>query len=449
MAKNYHQRLMILVILLTLLVVLIGKLFFRTENPNILFYVYGSSVTIVIFVTFITVFFAYKDPYEKVRIRNFSKQKKPPYVSIILAVRNEEVVIGRCLDSLIAQTYPRRKIYVVNDASSDRTAEILDAYAAKGEITVIHRRRNVGKKRAIATAMARATGDYFAFTDSDTVIESDAIEKMVAVMYDNPKIGAVNGHVRALNAQDSLLTKIQDTWYEGQFSIRKSFESIFGAVTCVSGPLAMFRREAIYNYIPAWTHDTFLGKEFRFSTDRSLTNFVLSSASIGPKLKKRHQNSPFVRKKDYPIQDWLVVYTACAHAWTVVPDTFHKVIRQQIRWKKSFIRSIFLTGRYFYKKPLPVALVYYLHILFVLLGPIISFRHLIYLPLTGNLLSAWLYLAGICYVGLLFGLAYRLRIPGNYRWLYRPLMSILSTLVFSWLIFYSALTIKKSLWHRG
>lgn len=66
-------------------------------------------------------------------------------------------------------------------------------------------------------------------------------------------MGAVSGHCRALNAETNLLTRIQDCWYEGQFSIKKAFESVFGAVTCVSGPLAAFRRESIYNYIPAWT----------------------------------------------------------------------------------------------------------------------------------------------------------------------------------------------------
>jgi cellulose synthase/poly-beta-1,6-N-acetylglucosamine synthase-like glycosyltransferase len=94
--------------------------------------------------------------------------------------------------------------------------------------------------------MLAARGDIFAFTDSDSVWARDAIEKIVPIFNHDPEVGAVSGHCRALNANSTLLTRIQDTWYEGQFSIRKACESVFGAVTCVSGPLAVFRREAVY-----------------------------------------------------------------------------------------------------------------------------------------------------------------------------------------------------------
>ena len=97
----------------------------------------------------------------------------------------------------------------------------------------------------------------FCLFDSDSVWAPDAIEKIVKIFSSDPFIGAVSGHVRVLNSNKNILTKIQDSWYEGQFSIRKAFESIFGAVTCVSGPLAVFRKEAIFNFIPAWENDTF------------------------------------------------------------------------------------------------------------------------------------------------------------------------------------------------
>ena len=143
------------------------------------------------------------------------------------------------------------------------------------------------------------------------------------------------------------------------------------------------------------------------------------------------------------------MYCKSAKSWTIVPDTFSKVIRQQIRWKKSFIRNIFFTGLFYWRKPIPVAMVYYLHIIFVFVGPIISFRHLIYLPLKGDLFSAFFYIAGILFVGFMFGLGYKLEDKKSHRWIYRPLMSLMSTLVISWLIFYSMFTIKKMVWSRG
>ena len=68
----------------------------------------------------------------------------------------------------------------------------------------------------------------------------------------------------------------------------------------------------------------------------------------------------------YHAKDWKIVYCKSARVLTVVPDTFKRMIKQQIRWKKSFIRNIFFTGAFYWKRPLLPALFYYLHIFFVL-----------------------------------------------------------------------------------
>jgi cellulose synthase/poly-beta-1,6-N-acetylglucosamine synthase-like glycosyltransferase len=350
---------------------------------------------------------------------------------------------------MLRQTYARKEVIVVNDASTDNTLAVLREYEKRGDIVLIHLPQNLGKKKALGMAMEIAKGDIFAHTDSDSVWMPDAIERIVTIFENDEQIGAVSGHSRALNGDQNLLTKIQDSWMEGQYSIRKAFESVFNAVTCVSGPLAVFRKEAIFNFIPAWTHDRFLGQEFKFATDRTMTGFVLGSVTLGPKIKKKYKDSPFVYKKDYPTRDWKVVYCKSAKCWTIVPSTFKSFMKQQIRWKKSFIRNLFFTGFFYWRKPLPTALVYYLHIIFVIMGPFISFRHIVYLPLKGNLFSGLLYLFGILFVGFMFGLATKLEDPHSHRWIYRPLMNLLSTLVISWLIFYSAATIRKMTWSRG
>jgi cellulose synthase/poly-beta-1,6-N-acetylglucosamine synthase-like glycosyltransferase len=148
-------------------------------------------------------------------------------------------------------------------------------------------------------------------------------------------------------------------------------------------------------------------------------------------------------------RDWKVVYAKSAKSWTILPDTFRGILKQQIRWKKSFIRNTFFTGKFYWRKPLLPSFVYYLHILFVVAGPFIAFRHMIYLPLQGNIWAAVLYVLGIVFIGFLFGLAFRLETRESHVWIYRPVMSLLSTLLLSWLIIYSAFTIKKMVWHRG
>lgn len=445
-------RLVVHFMVFSLLVIIIGKGFFRSPYNGIYgisLYVYGVAVTVSVLTVFFIAFTRYKDPYEVACQMPKTKRDKP-LVSIMVAVRNERKAIGLCVRSLICQWYEHKEIIVINDASTDSTGTILDWYAKRKLISVIHCKENVGKKRALAQGMLIARGDIFVFTDSDSVLGIDAVLKIVKIFNSDESIGAVSGHVRALNGDKNLLTKIQDSWYEGQFSVRKAFESYYDAVTCVSGPLAAFRKQAIFNFIPAWENDRFLGQEFRFATDRTLTGFVLGSMSIGEKLKRKYHDSPFVIQENYPLKDWKVVYSKSARAWTMVPDTLRKIIKQQVRWKKSFIRNIFFTGFFYWKKPLMAGLFYYLHIVFVLLGPFVAFRHVIYFPVTGNgFIAALLYLSGIVYIGFMFGIAFKLENKGSHKWIYRPLMSLMSTLLFSWLIFYSAVTIKKMIWSRG
>jgi len=444
MHRSERFKLAVYIILLATLTVLVGKIIYRPSVPNAFLFAYGIAVTSIILLLFYYAFHRYKDP---ALIGSFLPRKKKPLVSCMVAVRNEEHIIADCIKSILAQTYGRMEIIIVNDASTDSTKDVLRQFTKQG-VKVINLKQNFGKKKALAQAMLGAKGEIFVFTDSDSVLAPDAVEKVVDAFNLDPLIGAVAGHCRALNAQTNLLTRIQDSWHEGQFSIRKAFESVFGAVTCVSGPLAGFRREAIFNFIPAWENDSFLGKEFRFATDRTLTGFVLGARSMGAHLKRKYANSPFVTRENHPLRDWRVVYAKSARAWTKVPETFGAFLRQQVRWKKSFLRNMFFTGKFYWRRPFLPALFYYLHILFVFSGPIIAFRYLVYLPYKGNLLSALLYVAGILFVGFMFGLAYKVE-SRDHKWVYRPLMSLTSTLVLVWLIFYAMFTIRRSTWRRG
>jgi cellulose synthase/poly-beta-1,6-N-acetylglucosamine synthase-like glycosyltransferase len=441
-------RLLVFFIIFIVLTILIGKMWVGALHDFAPLYFYGISVTLVLLITYTVVIFKYRDPCLEAQKKAKTNEGKS-FVSCMVAVKNEEKIIELCIKSFLNQTYTNKEIVFVNDASTDGTRSILDDYANKGLISVIHLEKNVGKKKALATAILRAKGDIFAFSDSDSVLAPDAIARIVDIFDAEPLVGAVSGHCRALNADDNFITKVQDSWYETQYSVRKAFESVFGVVSCVSGPLAVFRREAVYNLIPAWENDTFLGQEFRFATDRTLTALVLGSTAVGGKLKKKYADSPFVSTIDYPLRNWKTLYCKSARAWTVVPPTFGKLIKQQIRWKKSFIRNIFFNVPFYWRKPFLPALFFYLHIIFVLAGPFVAFRHLIYLPMNGNFLSPFLYIGGICLVGFTFGLAFKKEDETSHRWIYRPVMSLLSTLVLSWLVYYATVTIKKMTWYRG
>lgn len=435
-----------------LLAILIGKLIVNDHTQDPFLYTYGLIVTAALIIVIGLRYLLYVDPYQRA-LQIFDSEPErvapAPFVSIMVAVYNEEEFIEQCLNSLLAQSYDQYEILVCNDASTDNTRTILERYATNPRVTVVNLTKNVGKKRALAEVILRAKGSVLIFTDSDSVLGVHAVERVVAIFRTHPNVGGISGHTRANNANTNLLTHIQDTWYEGQFSIRKAFESAFGAVTCVSGPLAAFRREAIFNLIPLWTNDHFLGSEFKFATDRTKTALVLAHPHFTKIAHTYYADSPFLAHHRYPPQSWQVVYSKAARAKTNVPDNLRTFLRQQIRWKKSFIRNIWLTGSFYWRKPLPAAMLYYLRILFVFLGPVIVFRHLIWLPYHGDTYSALLYLSGVLFVGFTFAALHKVENPREDVWVYRPLMNFISTFILSWLIFYSLLTIKKMVWQRG
>jgi cellulose synthase/poly-beta-1,6-N-acetylglucosamine synthase-like glycosyltransferase len=444
--NNWEKELGFAIILALLGILFVNKLLVVWIGSLSLLLFYGFMVITVYLLVFTTAFKFYKDL--AMSGKRLSSFKKLPKVSCMVAVFNEEEHITECLDAIFAQDYKNIEVIVVNDKSTDNTLSILKDYKQKHpSLKIINLKKNSGKKAALTRAMKSAKGTIFAHTDSDSRWDSRAISKIVRILLNNPDVGAVSGHGRARNANTNTLTKMQDAWMEGQFSIRKAFESVFGSVTCVSGPLAAFRKEAIYNFLPAWENDKFLGSEFRFATDRTLTGFVLGAPWLHDKVTKRYPESAFM-KKIYAQKKWKIVYSRSARSYTIVPNSIKKVVRQQTRWKKSFIRNIFQTGTFIWKKPLPVAFVYYTHILFVFLAPLIV-AHVLFLSSSSLLVSLGYYSFSVLVIGSLFALALKLEDKECRHWFYRPLMSLFSTLFLSWLIFYALATVKKMTWYRG
>lgn len=372
-----------------------------------------------------------------------------PRVTLMVAVMNEIDVIERCVQSMVSSDYSDLEVIVVDDCSTDGTAEKLAELQQTYNFEYIRLSKNVGKKNALVKACERATGEILAFTDSDCIIAPDALPRCVEALKRDQRLGAVSGHGRALNADESFLATVQDTWYEGSFRVSKASESVFGVVNCVSGPLAVFRREAIWNYLPAWANDRFLGAPFKFATDRQLTGYVLGQKWKGQKLKDKFADSPFVRDVDYRAFAWRVGYVQSARVWTVVPETRQAFMKQQIRWKKSFFRNLFFTGSFIWRRGVAAALLYYGHAAWVALAPLMAFRHLVLAPLQGLWLLTLLYVFGVLIKGLFWGLAYLIDHPNSTRWRYRPMMSLISSVLLSWLLPYSVATIRKGTWSRG
>ncbi|MDH3281535.1 MAG: glycosyltransferase, partial [Gammaproteobacteria bacterium] len=103
-----------------------------------------------------------------------------PLVSVIVAAYNVEKYLSQCLDSLVNQTLENSEIIVVNDASTDKSAGIINDYSARyPNICVIHCERNRGLATVRNIGMRAARGQYIAFTDADDWVDI----RMCEVMY--------------------------------------------------------------------------------------------------------------------------------------------------------------------------------------------------------------------------------------------------------------------------
>ncbi len=100
-------------------------------------------------------------------------------ISIIVPVYNVAADLPRCLDSILAQTYPRVEIIAVDDGSPDNSGVILDEYSQKNaNIRVIHK-ENGGVTSARLRGVAEASGNWIGFVDGDDEIESDMFERLL------------------------------------------------------------------------------------------------------------------------------------------------------------------------------------------------------------------------------------------------------------------------------
>lgn len=105
-----------------------------------------------------------------------------PLISVIVPIYNVEAYLGRCVDSLLCQTYRNLEIILVDDGSPDGCPAICDAYAAKEKrVRVIHQ-KNAGLSGARNAGIEAAAGEYLAFVDSDDYVAADFLHTLYELL---------------------------------------------------------------------------------------------------------------------------------------------------------------------------------------------------------------------------------------------------------------------------
>lgn len=261
----------------------------------------------ILFLRYFTLlWFAYLQHAE----RDVSDAEEPaelPPVSVIVPAYNEVKVIGRAIESLLAMDYPAYEVVVVDDGSTDGTAEVAERWLGlrRGTEVRVFRKRNGGKATALNAGIALARHPFLLCMDADSWMEPGTLRAAVRHFQD-PHVGAVAGNVKVEN-RDRALTKLQALEYIEGLNLPRRAQGFVAAVNIVPGPVGLFRREALEE-VGGYDTDT-------FAEDADLTLKLITAG-------------------------WKVVYEDAAVTWTQAPERALDLVQQRYRWTRGILQAL-------------------------------------------------------------------------------------------------------------
>lgn len=184
---------------------------------------------------------------------NHYKKAKPylPRVAVVVPAWNEGAVIGASIDRLMALEYPRKsiRIFVVDDASTDNTPDIIRQKALDYPGSVFHLRRDKGgegKAHTLNFGIRRVLEDDWMqallIMDADVIYLPDSLRRMTRHLGD-PQVGAVTAYIREGSADKNYLTRFIGMEYVlAQVAARRA-QNVLGAVACLAGGAQLHSRE--------------------------------------------------------------------------------------------------------------------------------------------------------------------------------------------------------------
>lgn len=353
-----------------------------------------------------------------------------PGVTVIIPCFNEEEWISKTIASCVDQDYPveQLEVIVVDDCSTDHSYEIIqktldefyheaERFKTKQRIKCVRLEKNSGKREAMAAGIRISTKELVAFVDSDSFLEPDAIRNLVQPFIE-PKIHGVSGRTDVANIYTNSITKLQAVRYFIAFRIMKAAESYFNSVLCLSGPLSCYRKETVLENLDAWLGQRFLGQKATFGDDRALTHMIL----------KHHQT----------------VYQDTAICSTIVPYEQRVFLKQQMRWKRSWLRESFLATKFMWKKEPFMAISFYIGVLVPILAPIIVIYNMLYIPIVERLWPTT-FMLGILFMAFMMSTVH-LFIKKSSIWLYGLWFCLYYELILLWQMPWAWVTFWVSTW---
>ncbi len=272
-------------------------------------------------------------------------------VSILVPAHNEEVTIESTVKSLLALDYKLYEIVVVDDGSTDNTAQVLkDAFhmwridrpiqrrvpcqaeeevyetrAWKVPITLVRKKKG-GKADALNMGINVANYPYFLCIDADSVLQHDSLEKIARPVLEDPTVVAVGGSVRPCNGAEiangrvvryrmprKLLACMQVLEYDRSFLASRILFDRFNGNIIISGAFGLFLKSVV---IAAGGYD---------------------KDTMGEDMELAVKLHVYCRESQRPYR---IRYVTDAICWTQVPERLRDLCRQRKRWHIGLFQSM-------------------------------------------------------------------------------------------------------------
>ncbi|MFJ5225672.1 bifunctional polysaccharide deacetylase/glycosyltransferase family 2 protein [Streptomyces sp. NPDC088400] len=239
----------------------------------------------------------------KVRRRDFRwGEAVTEPVTVLVPAYNERECITNTVRSLMDSDHPI-EIVVIDDGSTDGTADIVDALRLPNVRVV--RQENQGKPAALNNGIAHARHDIVVMMDGDTVFERSTVRELVQPFGD-PRVGAVAGNAKVGN-RDRLIGSWQHIEYVMGFNLDRRMYDVLRCMPTIPGAVGAFRRQALER-VGGMSDDT-------LAEDTDITMAM-------------HRDG------------WHVVYAERARAWTEAPESVRQLWSQRYRWSYGTMQAI-------------------------------------------------------------------------------------------------------------
>ena len=284
-----------------------------------------------------------------------------PKVSILVPAHNEETHIGAKVENCLALDYPAEKLEVLvgSDCSTDRTAEIVRAYAVS-RVRLFEMEQRMGKVGVLNRLAREAQGDIFLFTDANTFLDAAAARKLVRHFAD-PTVGAVSGRLDMIPPKGITEVRGESLYRRYEIFVKK-LESNLGGTCGAFGGLYAVHREQYAPFPSDGRHDDMFqllhtvqqGRRVIF--DPTALSYEETETSIRGEFRRRARfgmgNFQTLAKMGGMIHPR---YRATAYVFFS-----HKVLR----WLSPFLLLAILVGSLLLRQILFYNIVFWLQILF-------------------------------------------------------------------------------------